>query len=131
MIEEVEEFSDMFDHIDELDVDDKVISSRIAIINKAIFDTSKKLRDNISELMTEKELMASDTFKLCMIATLILEKSMNDETGEFSRLLYFMFEKSKNVMNLLNQYELNIINDESEGYKFELIIIETEFTEDV
>jgi hypothetical protein len=111
--------------------EDSDMEVRIEVIRKAILDVGQKLKDSIPTDLVDADIIKNDEFKLCMIATLILNNMENvtEETSDFNRVLYYMFNTCGSVLGLLNQYDLAIKTGEDGNISFELIVLETEFTE--
>jgi len=109
-----------------IDISEDTLNSRLNLIRARLNNYYDVLRNKIDEKMSEEELVNSDVYKSCLIISNIISLSNKDEdNSEFNRLLYIMWEGCKgNLMNLLAQFDIQIIKTESEGYKFNFVINE-------
>ena len=112
-----------------LDVEDKILSTRIKFLQGRLLEVSKVLRSNVPEGMMDSDLTEDSFFKQWVICNTVYNSSTKDENNEgFNRMLYYMFEEvGGDVPRLLNQYDLKIdMNDEGQLQDIQLVVLETE-----
>lgn len=108
-----------------LDIDETVLAKRMVIVRDALEDFSLALRENLDDNLSDEELIENENFKKWIIINLILKASDEDnENNDFNRFLYELFDKSKkNIINMLNFYDLNVVKNNGR-FSFQLVILE-------
>jgi len=108
-----------------LDVDETILAKRMIIIRDALEKFSLALRENLDDNLSDEELIENENFKKWIIINLILKASDEDnENNDFNRFLYELFDKSKkNIINMLNFYDLNVVKNNGR-FSFQLVILE-------
>jgi len=108
-----------------LDIDETVLAKRMVIVRDALEDFSLALRENLDDNLSDEKLIENENFKKWVIINLILKASDEDnENNDFNRFLYEIFDKSnKNIVKMLNFYDLNIVKNNGR-FSFQLVILE-------
>ena len=117
-----------------LNVDEKKLSTRINFLRDKLLEASKALRSQVPDDLSDADLIQDGAFKQWIICNTVYDSSLKDVKNEdFNRMLYYMFEKGggRQVSKLLNQYDIKVeMNDAGELHNIELIVLETETSDE-
>ena len=112
-----------------LDINDKVLSTRINFLQGRLLEAAKTLRSQIPNDMSDTDLREDGYFRQWVVCNTVYDSSIRDNNNEgFNRMLFYMFEESGgNVPRLLSHYDIKIdLDDNGALENIELIILETE-----
>ena len=112
-----------------LDINDKVLSTRINFLQGRLLEASKTLRSQIPNDMSDTDLTEDGYFRQWVVCNTVYDSSIRDNNNEgFNRMLYFLFDKCKgNIARLVNNYDIDIkLNSAGQLEDINLVIMETE-----